>query len=51
MLRGSDKSEVPLTPAGGNRLEAKGVTLDKGAKAVAMVTDGSKTTTVRFAIK
>ena len=51
VLRGSDKSEVLLTPAGGNRLEAKGVNLDKGAKAVAVVTDGSRTMTVRFAIK
>ncbi len=51
VLQGSNKSEVPLTPAGGNRLEAKGVKLDKGAKAVAVVTDGSRTTTVRFTVK
>jgi hypothetical protein len=51
VLQGSNKSEVPLTPADGNKLEAKGVKLDKGAKAVAVVTDGSKTTTVRFTLK
>jgi hypothetical protein len=51
VLQGSNKSEVALTPADGNKLEAKGVKLDKGAKAVAVVTDGSKTTTVRFTLK
>ena len=51
VLQGSNKAEVPLTPAGGNRLEARGVKLDKGAKAVAVVTDGSRTTTVRFTLK
>jgi hypothetical protein len=51
VLQGSNKSEVFLTPAGGNKLEAKGVKLDKGAKAVAVVTSGSKTTTVRFTLK
>ena len=51
VLQGSNKAEVPLTPAGGNRLEARGVKLDRGAKAVAVVTDGSRTTTVRFTLK
>ena len=51
VLQGSNKSEVSLTPAGGNKLEAKGVKLDKGAKAVAVVISGSKTTTVRFTVK
>jgi hypothetical protein len=51
LLLGSNKSEVPLTPAGGNKLEAKGVKLDKGAKVVALVTDERKTTTVRFTLK
>ena len=51
VLQGSNKSEVALTPGDGNKLEAKGVKLGKGAKAVAVVTDGSKTTTVRFTLK
>ena len=51
VLQRSNKSEVALTPADGNKLEAKGVKLNKGAKAVAVVTDGSKTTTVRFTLK
>jgi hypothetical protein len=51
VLNGADKSEAELKPAGGNRLEAKGIKLGKGAKAVATVTEGRKTTTVRFTIK
>ena len=51
VLNGADKTEAELKPAGGNRLEAKGVKLGKGAKAVATVTEGRKTTTVRFTIK
>lgn len=51
VLQGSDRSEVPLTPAGGNQLEARGVRLDKGAKVVAVVTDERRTTTVRFTLK
>ena len=51
VLNGADKSEAELKPAGGNRLEAKGIKLGKGSKAVATVTEGRKTTTVRFTIK
>lgn len=51
VLNGSDKSEVELKPAG-DRFEAKGVKLGKGAKAVAAVTTAAKkTVTVRFIIK
>jgi hypothetical protein len=51
VLNGVDKSEAELKPAGGNKLQAKGIKLGKGAKAVATVTEGRKTTTVRFTIK
>jgi hypothetical protein len=51
VLNGANKSEVELKSTGGNKLEAKGVKLGKGAKVVAAVTEGRKTTTVRFAIK
>ena len=51
VLNGADKSEVALQPAGGNKLEANGVKLGKGAKAVASVKEGSKTMTVRFTVK
>lgn len=52
VLNGAEKSEAPLKAAGGNKLEAKGVQLAKGAKAVAMVShSGKKSITVRFAIK
>ena len=52
VLNGSNKSEVDLKPAGGNKLEAKPVRLDKGAKAVASLAgaDG-KVMTVRFSLK
>lgn len=51
VLNGSEKSEAELKPAGDNRLEAKGVKLGKGAKAVASVTTSKKTISVRFAVK
>lgn len=51
VLNGADKAEAELRPAGGNKLEAKGVKLGKGAKAVAVMTEGGKTTTVRFTIR
>lgn len=52
VLNGSEKSEAELKPAGDNRLEARGVRLAKGAKAVAAVTTApQKTVTVRFAVK
>lgn len=52
VLNGADKSEAPLKPAGANKLEAKGITLSKGAKAVAVLATGSKKSiTVRFTVK
>ena len=52
VLNGAEKSEAQLKPAGENRLEAHGVKLGKGAKAVAsMTTPKNKTMTVRFAVK
>ena len=51
VLKGADKSEAELKSVGGNRLEAKGVKLGKGAKVVAAVTEGRKTTTVRFTVR
>jgi hypothetical protein len=42
VLSGADKSEAELTPASDNRLDAKGVKLPAGAKAVAVVTLPSK---------
>lgn len=49
VLKGSEKSEAQLTPAGDNRLEAKGVKMAKGAKAVAaLVVPGKQAVTVRF---
>src|SRR5688572_30087928 len=52
VLNGTEKSEAELRPAGDNRLEARGVKLGKGAKAVAsLATAQKKTVTVRFAVK
>jgi hypothetical protein len=52
VLNGTQKSEAELKPAGGNKLVAAGVKLDKGAKAVAAVqVAAGKTVTVRFATK
>lgn len=51
-LNGASKSEADLKPAGGNKLEAKGISLAKGSKVVAVLTTKEKKTiTVRFAIK
>jgi hypothetical protein len=51
VLNGAEKSEAALTPAG-DKLEAKGLKLQPGAKAVAAVTTaGNKTITVRFSVK
>ncbi|HET7091397.1 MAG TPA: hypothetical protein VFL17_22420 [Anaerolineae bacterium] len=52
VLNGTEKSEVDLKPAGDNRLEAKGVKIDPGAKVIAAVSsaDGKSTMSVRFAI-
>lgn len=52
VLNGSQKSEAELKPAGDNKLEAKGVKLEKGARAVAALTTASKkAVTVRFTMK
>ncbi len=51
VLKGSEKTDHALTPAG-DRLEAVGAQLPKGAKAVAVIQGaGKKTVTVRFSIK
>lgn len=52
VLNGSEKSEAELKPAGDNKLEAKGVKLAAGAKAVAaLTTPSNKAVTVRFTVK
>ncbi len=52
VLNGTQKTEAPLTPAGAHRLEAAGVRLAAGAKAVASLQDGEgKAVTVRFSVK
>jgi hypothetical protein len=52
VLNGSQKSDAELKPAGDNKLEAKGVQLRAGAKAVAALTTPSKKAiTVRFTVK
>jgi len=51
VLNGTEKSEAPLVAAG-DKLEAKGVKLGKGARAVAALTTADKKAiTVRFTIK
>jgi hypothetical protein len=51
VLNGAEKSEAELVVAG-DKLEARGVKLDKGAKAVAtLVTPAAKAITVRFTVK
>jgi len=52
ILNGTQKSEADLKPAGDNKLEAHGVKLEKGAKAVASITTQKrKTVSVRFVVK
>ena len=52
VLSGTNKSEAKLEPAGGNKLEAKGVKIAKGDKVIALMTStDKKTTSVRFVIK
>lgn len=53
LLNGTEKTEAALTPAGDNKLEAKGpFKVGSGTKAVATVTlAGKKPVNVRFAIK
>ncbi|MDO9598415.1 MAG: hypothetical protein Q7J47_11910 [Azoarcus sp.] len=51
ILNGSEKTEAPLVVAG-DKLEAKGVKLNKGSKVVAnLKTAEQKSITVRFAVK
>jgi hypothetical protein len=51
VLNGAEKSEAELVAAG-DKLEAKGVKLAKGAKVVAaLVTPSAKAITVRFTVK
>lgn len=51
VLNGTEKAEAELKPAG-DKLEAKGVKLSSGSKAVASVTTADKKTiTVRFSMK
>jgi hypothetical protein len=51
VLNGAEKSEAALTAAG-DKLEAKGITLAKGAKVVAALTTASqKAITVRFTVR
>ena len=51
VLNGAQKSEAELVVAG-DKLEAKGVKLEKGAKVVAsLVTPAAKAITVRFTVK
>lgn len=52
LLSASDKSEIKLTPAGENKLQAKGsFKVDKGTKVVASVNTGGKLQSVRFTLK
>ncbi len=51
VLNGTQKTEAPLTPAGAHQLEAAGVRLGAGAKAVASLQSGDgQTVTVRFSL-
>lgn len=52
VLNGTAKSEAALVPAGGNKLEAKGVKVGPGAKVIAALVAGDGVTrlSVRFAI-
>jgi hypothetical protein len=52
VLDSTQKSVAELIPAAPNKLEAKGIKLNPGAKAVAEVTlPGKKVITVRFTVK
>ncbi len=51
VLSGGDKKQAELKPAGGNRLEARGIALSSGAKAVAVITTASgQAISVRFVL-
>ena len=53
VVDGGAKSEVALTPAGGNKFEAKGVKIAKGAKVTALLTlkDKQSRIAANFTIK
>jgi hypothetical protein len=52
VLNGADKSEAQLTASGDNTLEAKGIQVAAGSKAVAALTlPNRKVVTVRFTVK
>ena len=53
VVDGGTKSEVALTPAGGNKFEAKGVKIGKGAKVTALLTlkDKQSKIAANFTIK
>lgn len=52
VLNGAEKSEADLTATDGNKLEAKGLKLSPGSKAVAALTlPNKKVITVRFPVK
>jgi len=53
IVEGGAKSEVALTPAGGNKFEAKGVKIGKGAKVTALLTlkDKQSKIAANFTIK
>jgi len=52
VLNGAEKTQAELKPAGDNKLEAKGLKLGTGAKAVAALsTPAKKAITVRFTVK
>lgn len=53
LLNGTEKSEVALAPAGGNKLEAKGsFKVQKGTRVVALITlAGKPAVTARYEVK
>lgn len=52
VLSGQEKTEVDIKPIDGNRLQATGVKIGRGAKVVAVLKNvGGRTATVRFAIE
>lgn len=51
VLQGTQKTEVDLKPAGDNKLQAAGLKLAPGSKAVASLQIRGKAVTVRFTVK
>lgn len=52
VLNGTEKTEADLLPAGGNKLAARGVTLAKGARVVAVLAlANGKSTTLRYVLR